>query len=568
MLCRLYIQNFTIIPELEIELSDGLNIFTGKTGAGKSLIVGAIEVLLGLKSFSEVVLSGSRSAVVSGSFYIRDSFVLNSIRELTGLELEEGELVITRRLNPSGRVMTTVNSISVAGNLLKQIAELLVDIHSQRDNQFLLRPRNQLFLLDRFASCQDLAEEFADCTRRLRKLVERREELAEKSRYIADQLDLYNFQLNEIESARLSKDEYEELKSCFERMSNIESLRKDTQLILELLDGYGENPSIMELLSRVYRIAVSLASVDATLKGIVDEIDSAIAGLSDVSQSLNSYLEKLEFDPEEYERIDKRLALIERLIQKYGAGSFDKLLEYSKELKRKIKELSGEDNDIEHIDKKIRELRSKRDKLGESLSAKRKAASKKLIEAINKELWDLAMGDVLFDIEFRDTEDLSSLGFEEIEFMVRTNPGQPYLPLRKVASGGELNRITLAIESVLASADRVSLMIFDEIDANIGGRIGEVIGRKLRELSHTKQIICITHLPQIACFADKHFVVEKRSEGDETISSVVAVEGRERIKELAEMISGRNITATTIKQAEEMLRRAQFETDMDFKVAG
>ncbi len=554
MLSRLYIKNLAIISELEIEFADGFNVFTGKTGAGKSLIVGAIEVLLGLRSFGNLVAGNKQSQpLISGEFFIKDNDLLSQIQNIIDIPIEDNQIIIVRKLLPSGKVSTTINAVPVPTNILKQISELLVDIHRQHENQFLLKPKNQLYLLDRFGNTLELANKFAKLTSELKKLIDKYEEISANQDIINQKLDLYQYQLDEINKIDPKEGELDELKRRYTILSNIDSLRETLTEINYLLEQSDEH-SVIDTLRNVYRLATDLPDFDENLKDIPTRIESTITELSDISESIADYLDNLEFDQTEFQKIDERLTALTRLAQKYGKGEYEKIFEYKEFLEKNLNELTGEDSNLETLSKRIDELKEKRKQLGKELSKKRKQSAKKLCKLINEELKELAMEGANYDIEFKEADQLSSVGLEEIEFIVQTNPGQPFLPLRKIASGGELSRITLAIKSILSSADRSSVLIFDEVDSNVGGRLGEVIGKKLKKLSANQQVICITHLPQIACFADRHFVVQKTSSKTETVSAVKPLEGDDRIKELAEMISGKSITPTTLKQAKELLK--------------
>ncbi len=554
MLNRLYIKNFAIIDELEIEFDCGFNVFTGQTGAGKSLIIGAIEFLLGLRGGGNLIGKGSASAIVSGEFDLADKELIRQVSQVSNVPIEDGELIIQRRINSSRKVSTSINSVPVSTSVLKQVGELLVDIHGQHENQFLLRPVNQLRLLDAYASSLKLADEFSAIHRRWQELIVEKNKLFEQSELRAQQIELYEFQLNEIEQADLYEDELSELENRYKQMSNIEKLRELAGAVVNMLEE-GECP-ISNQLGIVYKNVQELALLDDKLENLPNQVEMAITELDDITHTLSRYADNPEYDSEEFAKIDERLTLINRLMKKYGDGEYERIFRYRDEIAEKLEKLRHEENDFREIDKRIDELQTKRTEIGRELSEKRKKAAVKLVREINRHLRELAMPNARFGVRFIEPEEGRYLacGFESVEFMIRTNPGYPEMSLRKIASGGELSRIMLAIKSILARADRSCVLVFDEVDSNVGGRLGEIIGRKLFGLAKKQQVICISHLPQIAAFADRHFVVRKRSSGSDTVSSVTVVAGEERIREIAEMISGDKVTETTIKQAEEMLR--------------
>ncbi len=553
MLNRLYIKNLAIIDELELEFDGGFNVFTGQTGAGKSLIIGAIEILLGLRNVGNLVRPNVDLAYVSGEFELRDSELIEQISKISDIPIEDGELIIQRRINSSRRVSTSINSIPVSTSALKQIGELLVDIHGQHENQFLLRAANQLKLLDVYAESLELAEEFAKVHRLWRELIARKENLYEQSELRKQQIELYEFQLNEIDGAELREGELEELENRYRQMSNIEKIGTIAGEVVNILE---ENEyAVTEQLRSVYKKISELSKLDRELEKMPEQIEAAIAELDDVVRGLIRYVDGLEFDGDVFAETEERINLINRLMKKYGEGEYARILEYRDEIAKKLKELIRQESDFSEIDERIAELEAKRLEIGNVLSDKRKKAAVKLSREVNKHLKELAMSEAIFDVAFISPAEgqILSCGLESIEFMVRTNPGYPSMALRKIASAGELSRIMLAIKSILARADRSSVLVFDEVDSNVGGRLGEVIGRKLFELARKQQVICISHLPQISAFADRHFVVRKQSRRSDTISSVEVVEGDKRVEEIAEMISGKNVTRTTIKQAKEML---------------
>jgi len=553
MLHRLYIKNLAIITELELEFDKNFNVFTGQTGAGKSLIIGAIEFLLGLRTGGNLIRKNSKQAIVAGEFELTDSELIKQISAIADVPIEDGELIIQRRINSSSRISTNVNSIPVSTSVLKQIGELLVDIHSQHENQFLLRPANQLKLLDIYGNSLALADEFSGIHRKCQELIRRKHQLNEQAQLRTQQIELYEFQLDEINQSALEPNELEKLENQHKQMSNIEKLRELAGRVINMLEE--SEYAITDQLRLVYRNVQELACLDSQLGNLPEQVDSTLTELDDITRSLSRYLDNLEFDPEIFSQIDERLTLINRLMKKYGDGEFERIFSYRDEIEQKLHQLREQEDAFMDIDEKIDQLKSQRLAIGKKLSISRRKSADRLAKQVNKHLKELAMPDAKFQVDFIEASENQPLacGLESVEFMIRTNPGHPMMPLRKIASAGELSRIMLAIKSILATADRCSVVVFDEVDSNVGGRLGEVIGKKLSKLAKRQQVICISHLPQIAAYANRHFVVQKQSTKTDTVSSVDVVSGQERIREIAEMISGRNITPTTIKQAKEML---------------
>jgi DNA repair protein RecN (Recombination protein N) len=557
MLNKLYIKNLAIIQELEVEFDQAFNVFTGQTGAGKSLIIGAVELLLGLRSGAQMIRPNANEAILVGVFDICDKNLKKEMAQVIDIPLDECEMIIQRRFFASGKTSASVNSIPVPLPTLKQIGELLVDIHGQHENQYLLRPAIQLRLLDTFAGTEKLVTEFTDIHHQWRSAITRSKELLEHTELRKQQIDLYEFQLQEINQAKLSPGEYAQLESEFRQLSNVEQIR---ELAGSLIQGLEESDfPVLDVLRSMLNKANQLADIDEKLKTIPSQIQSSIVELDDVSKTLSSYLDDLEIDPQRLAELDARLAMLTRLGKKYGSGHVEAVLPYRDEVAKKLADLKNQQNDMEGIDTLIEQLAKKRKQVGQKLSDVRRKAANKLSKAVNEQLHELAMPNAKFEVGFTETtdENPSPTGIEIIEFMIQTNPGQPVMPLRKIASAGELSRVMLGIKSILASPGRSSVLVFDEVDSNVGGRLGEVIGTKLARLARDQQVICISHVPQIACFAQRHFVVAKEASKTETASSIRPVEGDVRIHEIAEMISGQKISPTTLKQANEMLNECQ-----------
>jgi DNA repair protein RecN (Recombination protein N) len=559
MLRELHISNLAVIADARIELHRGLNCFTGATGAGKSLVIGAIEVLLGLKSPGEMLRPGADEGRVSGVFEIHDKPLLDLVERMTDVPVSHdgGEVLITRRLHSSGRTSASLNGHPITLSMLKSVAESLVDVHGQHDHQYLLRPSNQLDVIDHFANLWPLRDEYHHTWRQLQEAKQRLEDLATGRTLRQQELELYRFQADEIDNATLDGSEFEELKSRASVLQNLEKLKKDAGATHAAL--YEAEGSTLERLKMAAAVLAELTELDVNLKPVAEAVRDATLQLEDAAFDLGRYLDKLDIDPSELAEVTDRLNTINRLLSKYG-DAVPLVLDYRAEIGRKMAELERETGDLSSLQKQIEPLTGELDRLGLELRAKRQAATRKLCPMIERQFAELGMDKAKFSIELDPTETPGSSGSDQIEFIVQPNPGLPAQPLRKIASGGELSRVMLALKSVLAQGDRVSVLVFDEIDANVGGRLGSVIGEKLRQLSAHHQVLCITHLPQIASFADRHLTVRKSTSGKETNTTVRVVQGTERIEELAEMIGGQRITETTRTQAKELLEGASPES--------
>jgi DNA repair protein RecN (Recombination protein N) len=556
MLRELHISNLAVIADARIELAGGLNCFTGATGAGKSLVIGAVEVLLGLRSPSEMLRAGADEGRVSGVFEVRDKRQLRQIERVTDVPVasDGGELLLTRRLHASGRTSVSLSGHPITLGMLKQVAELLVDVHGQHDHQYLLRPSNQLDVVDEFAGLWPLRERYHTTWLALNEAKQQLEDLSANRTLREQQLELYRFQADEIDAAQLEPAEFDELRSRASVLTNLEKLKKDAGGAHAAL--YEADGSVLERLKMIAAVVAELSELDQNLRPIAVALRDSTLQLEDAAFDLGRYLDKLDLDPAELAEVNDRLNTLNRILNKYG-DPVESAIEYRAEIGRKIAELERQTDDFTTLRNKIEPLERELKQLGDDLSRQRRAAAKKLAPLVERELAELGMEKARFTIEFDDEDDgPTASGFDQIEFIVQTNPGLAPQPLRKVASGGELSRIMLALKGVLAQGDRVSVLVFDEIDANVGGRLGSVIGEKLRRLAAHHQVLCITHLPQIASYADLHLTVRKDVVERETRTTVRRVDGLERLEELAEMIGGQRVTDTTRAQAKELLDAA------------
>jgi DNA repair protein RecN (Recombination protein N) len=556
MLRELHISNLAVISDARIELHPGLNCFTGATGAGKSLVIGALEVLLGLRSPAEMLRGGADEGRVSGLFEVRDSDILQKVADATDTDSRSygGEILLTRRLYASGRTSVSLNGHPITIGMLRDVAEHLVDVHGQHDHQYLLKPANQLDVLDHFAGLGDLRRRFDETYSKLQDANRQLRDLEANRTLRAQQLELYRFQADEIDNAQLDAAEYEELKARASVLVNLEKLKKDAGAAHAAL--YEADGSILERLKMMAAVLGELSLLDQNVKPIADSVRDATIQLEDAAFDLGRYLDKLDLDPAELVEVNDRLNMIHRLLNKYG-DPIGATLEYRSEIGRKIADLERAGDDLSALTDQIAPLSSELNKLGNELTRRRKTAATKLAPLVEKQFAELGMEKARFTIDVATSTEASPSGFDAIELIVQTNPGLAAQPLRKIASGGELSRIMLALKGVLAAGDRVSVLVFDEIDANVGGRLGSVIGAKLRQLATHHQVLCITHLPQIACYGDRHLTVRKQIIGNETRTTVRVMQGDERLHEIAEMIGGQRITETTRAQARELLEAAK-----------
>lgn len=605
MLRELHISNLAVIEDATVELDPGLNVFTGQTGAGKSLIIGAFEILLGLRGAGDALRPEVDEGRVAGVFEIGAAHLATAAGQVLDQSLDaEDQLLITRKLFASGRTSVSVNGQPATTAMVRQLGQLLVDIHGQHDHQHLLKPANQVLILDDFAQCAEQREQFAHTLRRLRELRHRQAALTASQTLRHQQLELYEFQAQEIDNVDPQPGELPELQARHRVLGNLQRIKRDAGGAHAAM--YESEGAIVERLQVLAHLLGDLAELDETLDSVRQQVQDATVSLQDAAFELGRYVDRLEDDPAELSEVDERLNELNRLVQKYAHEAPDPaaqegpatdandpiepVLAYRARIGREIERLRGEDEGLSQMQREHAALRAELVEGGEALTAARQKATRKLTPLIEAELKALGMGEARFDVQFQrldaDDEDaLPATGLDQIEMLVQTNPGQKMLPLRKIASGGELSRIMLALKSILAGSDRISVIVFDEIDANIGGRLGSVVGQKLRHLAHglspaqgtrsrkrktasapraaqrpNHQVLCITHLPQIAAFADQHLRITKQvaGQGDTrtTTTRVTPLTGKQRVEELAEMMAGTQATQTTRKQAKELLDAA------------
>jgi DNA repair protein RecN (Recombination protein N) len=584
MLRQLHITNLAVIADATLELGPGLNVFTGQTGAGKSLIIGAFEMLLGLrKARADSIRPGSDQARITGVFTPPEA----TWRQLARLfDLDEaddaaGELLLTRKLFATGRSSCAVNGQPVTAAMLSKAAELLVDIHGQHDHQLLLKPARQRELIDGFGRLHELREDFAERYRTLRDLVEQRAQLTDSQTLRAQQLDLCEFQAQEIDDVAPTAGEFVELQARATVLGSVQRLKQDAATCYAAL--YDTEGSVVERLERITATLLEVAHLDPAADELTEQVRTSTLTLQEAAYELSRYEQRLEHDPEETAEVDARLNALNRLISKYAkhvapgtgrlsdssesADPLDPVLAYREHLGQQIEQLRGQAQDADEIDRRLVEAQAAVDRRCAELHKQRQAAAKKLLPQVQRHLQELGMAEATLEAEVSVDPDSPAGG--QVELLARTNPGQAMRPLREIASGGELSRIMLALKSVRQSRGGISVLVFDEVDANIGGRLGHVIGEKLRLLAQpagqaedaqSHQVLCITHLPQIAAFGHQHFRIAKSTRGTgrhKTTNTVVEpLTGMARIDELAEMMAGQEVTATTKKQAKELLAAA------------
>lgn len=567
MLSELTIHDFAIIDHLRLTLGPGCVIFTGETGAGKSIIIDAVDLLLGGKADATLVRAGAEVARVEATFTLADDVraLINEILAREELQDDESGATVTiaREVRREGRSVARVNGRVVSLSVLREIGQRLVDVHGQSEHLSLLRPREHLFLLDRFANLDEEREGVAGVVRDLNAVRKELSDLRRSEREMERRLDMLNFQVNEITLAKLKLGEDKALLDERNRLANAEklaALADDT--IHALSEGDDETASAADLIGEATRALNNLIKLDASLADKRDLALSLAEQFKDLAQELRDYRARVEFNPKRLDTVEERLELIKTLQRKYGA-TIDDVLAFAEKAKTERETLTHSGERIAELQKKEETLLRRIGQLGAKLSQARQAAGEKLARAIESELNDLRMERARFGVDLQQANDpdgaplngnrvaFDATGLDQLEFLVAPNVGEGLKPLVKIASGGETARLMLALKGVLARADRTPTLIFDEIDQGIGGRVGAIVGRKLWTLAASHQVLCITHLPQLAGFGDQHFKVEKEINGQRTMTRVRVLEGADRVAELAQMLGGTG--EKTRESAEEIL---------------
>ncbi len=547
MLQSLYVENLAIIDRLEVEFQPGLNVLTGETGAGKSILLDALGLVLGDRADPTLIRAGADRLKVSAVFLPPPSVELADL----GIELEDGALYLYREVQAGGRSLARVNGQPVPLGTLKALGERLVDLHGQHEHQSLLKPSQHLELLDRWLGepALHLRARVRDAVQRLRSLQNELQELIAREREREQMLDLYRFQVEEIRAAELTPDEEEHLLTEERRLTHAERLLSLAGAAYEWLMGEG---SAYDLAASASRNLTEICRIDPSMSATQEQLESALALLEEVAHTLRQYTETVEYDPERLEQVIARLELIKRLKRKYG-DTIEAILAYANEAEQKLQALEHQSERREAMEQELTEAQAEAEQLCAQLSELRRAGAERFAQAVQGHLRELAMERALFEVAVT-PKPMDSSGVDAIEFLFSANPGEPPRPLNKIASGGEMSRVMLALKAVLADASPVPTLVFDEIDAGLGGRTAYYVGEKLAHLAEHFQILCITHLPQIASRAGTHFLIEKYVEGERTRVSITPLTGEARVAEIARMLAG-EATETALQHARELLQK-------------
>ncbi|MDI6741518.1 MAG: DNA repair protein RecN [Smithella sp.] len=558
MLNELSIKNFAIIDELRVSFDEGLNVLSGETGAGKSIIIGAVSLLLGDRATTDMIRAQADTATVEAVFDIASNQRLREKIASMGFS-DSDELIIRRVISHTGKNRAFINGQAATLTNLAAVSELLINICGQHEHQVILDAENHMDILDEYGGCMPARNEYEAIYNQYQQIRDRMEKLRDLNRSRAEKADLYQFQLKEILDINPQPAEDSALADEKKVLVNAQKLKDCANRAYDLL--YGEKDSAMVKLKEVENKVKEIKKIDAGLKITESDIEGNLINLQEAALSLRDYGHNLYFDSGRLEAIEERMDSLNRLKRKHG-GSLESVLLKKQEIDDALKTVSSLQEELEKLAKEEEKIKENLREKALTLSRARNNASRNLQSAVDEEIHELNMSQAAFHVHFKtiagaDMTFFGPRGGDEIEFYLAANKGEEAKPLNRIASGGELSRIILAMKNVLARTGSVSSIVFDEVDNGIGGAVAEIVGRKLKEVSADHQVICITHLPQIACFGDKHLFVSKKIVKERTVTSVEEIDGTRKIEEISRMLGGVNVTDTTRKHAREMLHDAR-----------
>ena len=563
MLIHLHVKNLALIEDIEVEFGPGLNILTGETGAGKSILLGSMQLILGGRISRDMIRSGASSALVELLFQVENPKAEEALRNLD-IETEEGQVLLTRKIM-EGRSINKINGETCTVAQMKAAASCLLDIHGQHEHQSLLYQDKQLEILDAYGreKIQPLKELVKSAYEEYRRDLKDLKKLDTDEEQRNRERAFLEFEINEIDSATLTAGEDEELEKLYRKLNNGKKIL-DTLQEVHGATGYDSETGAGNAVGLGVRELAKVAEYDTQLESMADMLGQVDALLNDFNRELTSYVEELDFDDETFFETEKRLDQINGLKAKYGQ-TIEEILAYGRKQKEKLEKLDRYEEYFRKAQAKVEKSRKKLSEISDKLSEVRKEYSQTLTEEIIVGLKDLNFLDVKFRIAFAHKKDFTAEGTDEIEYEISTNPGEDVKPLGKIVSGGELSRIMLALKAILADKDQIETLIFDEIDTGISGRTAQKVSEKMAVIGRCHQVLCITHLPQIASMADTHFEIEKHQKGSETITEIHPLKGDDSIRELARLLGGAQITEAVFQNAKEMKELAQVHKNTRLK---
>lgn len=548
MLSQLYIKNIAVISEAVIDFGPRFNVFTGETGAGKTILVSAINGVLGARLTKDIIRSGEESAYLSALFTQLPQDIRSNIEDM-GFEMQDDSLLISREIGV--RNICKVNGRPATVQILREIASLLIDVHGQKDNHKLLIPENHIAYIDSFGGLESYLQNYRKLYDEILDVKHRLEQINRRDREKEHLIDLLTYQVKEIESANLQQGEEEELILKRDQIANAEKIIRLLSQSKLLLDGEEDTTGIIQMFEELTDYLGKLAHFLPQMEELALKMEEISYDISDCSGDLSGYLDKIDYQPDELDLIEERLDLIYRLKRKYG-NSVEEILDYLQKSRQQLQEITFSEEKAQELQEEYMRLKPLVQEAADILTAQRHRAAKEFLSRVKKELEFLNMPSVRLSVS-AGRSGWKPEGQDELEFLLSSNAGEEPRPLAKIASGGELSRVMLSIKNVLAQKDQIATAIFDEIDTGVSGKAAQKIGQKLKEVSQNRQVICVTHLAQVAVYADHHLFIHKQEEGGRTFTRINLLNGEERVKEIARIISGENLTETAMENAREML---------------
>lgn len=553
MLSELYIENLAVIEKATIDFSDKLNVFTGETGAGKSILINGINAILGQRVTKDIVRTGTDKAVISALFTDIGDNVLQVLDEL-GISAEDGQLFLTREIRSDGGSVARVNSRAVNVSVLKAIGETLVTIHGQHDNQILMAPERHIEILDSYAESEALIEDYHSSFRELQSIAKKinkiKTEQSKKEFRMAELADI----VEEINALNIHEGEDKEIEAELNISKNAVAISEALYMAKQLLSGDDDTDGAVEMTQRASKSVEGYTDIMTEISPIYDRLSSAAIEMEDISEEIGSLLDSLDIDPKRYDYLNQRSDELRRIMKKYGP-ELDDVLTTLENSQNELDELSGAEQSLDELNKEKERLLAEVSKKAKALSDHRKKSGERFVSQVTEELEFLNMPKVKLVVQQK-TGKLTINGMDSIEFLISANLGEEPKPIAKIASGGELSRIMLALKNVIAEKDSIGTLIFDEIDTGVSGRAAQKIGIKLKQISRLRQVLCVTHLAQMAVMADNHLLIEKNIQGDRTVTTVRTLDHEQRKYEIARIMGGENITELMLENAEQYLQDA------------
>lgn len=555
MLQELSIKDFAIIDEIQISFQPKMTVLTGETGAGKSIIIDALGLLAGGRGSTEFIRKGEKKAVIQGLFTLPREANTYNILEEYGIDSEDGQIILQRDLYRGGRNICRINGMMVNLATLRKVGETLIDIHGQNEHQELMKPENHIDLLDEYdKKISELRNQYQVVYQNYRKLKLSMEKKEADEKAWAQRLDMLNFQVKEIEEAGLKINEEDELVEEKNKLDNFQAIHDALELSYQILSG--EKIDVVGNLGNAMNELSDVSDLSENLQEINTKISDAFYSLEDAARDISDELDSMEWNGERLNEIEERLELIHQLKRKYG-DTIEDILHYHSRIEKELREMENAEQNSEKQERQLSEALEKVKELAIKLSKQRKKSAKKLEKMIHEQLSALYMDKAVFEVKCLNNSKLYSKGIDKVEFYIQTNPGEEMGPLAKIASGGELSRIMLALKTIFSQKMGVTSIIFDEVDTGVSGRVAQAIAEKISQISNNSQVLCITHLPQVAAIADNHYYISKSVNDGRTETSLKELDEKQKIREIARMLSGSEITELTLKHAEELIKMSK-----------